>query len=305
MAAEISRHYIAILACNNPYGGHSCALEKEYLAKGERGMLFAGYELLAQHSAGKDGISYQATAESGTLVELRDLTRARGHRHRWTRVVRRLQRAASFADPNALKVLDLQCEGEPPVLVLEWVDTTTLAERIHPGKVLIADPHGFATELSNTIAHAHEQGLTHGGICPSQVKVGAQDKPTIDFTAFLRLGLPEPPETIQFDELCRASPSTQFATDPSADDIYAVGVVLALLLGCDAQTLRAHREMGEEKRLGDCLSPELDRLLRAMLAAGPLRPSVGIRSCCSTPTTCRQRRAGIRRRVEHTNAGIR
>src|ERR1700684_1749316 len=98
-------------------------------------MTMARYRLMAQLGAGADGISYRAAvADEGagrsldeTVVELRDLSRARADAGRWGQRVRRLRLAARLEHPAAVRVLDPGLDRDPPHVGLEWVGGTTLA----------------------------------------------------------------------------------------------------------------------------------------------------------------------------------
>lgn len=80
--------------------------------------------------------------------------------------------AAGLSHPNLVKVFDYAGDGERPLLVMEYVDGATLAERLRrhgPGSV---DSETLARELLSALAHIHEAGIVHRDIKPENVLVG-------------------------------------------------------------------------------------------------------------------------------------
>ena len=187
-------------------------------------MTMARYRLMAQLGAGADGISYRAAvADEGegrsldeTVVELRDLSRARADAGRWAQLVRRLRLAARLEHPAVVRVLDPGLDRDPPHVALEWVGGTTLADAAGSSAPM---PRAAATELAGSLAaaleEAHRLGLAHGRLGPGQVFL-VNGRPRLDFTG-IDAGFPVgSPASRALDADCR-DPQSDAGGGPAAD----------------------------------------------------------------------------------------
>src|SRR5262249_20777850 len=178
------------------------------------------YRLLAQLGAGPDGVSYRAVAEDDTtVVEVRDLSRAREDAGRWERLAPRLRLAAELEHPAAIGVLELGAAHEPPYVALEWVGDRTLTETRAMSRDTAVELLRAPVEAR---AEAHGLGLAHGRLGPGQVFLVDTTRPKLDFTG-VDAGFPAATASSQaLDAACR---DLRAGTGPAAEraaDLYGL-----------------------------------------------------------------------------------
>jgi serine/threonine protein kinase len=79
--------------------------------------------------------------------------------------------AASLDHPYICKVYELIEEGEHTLIVMEFVEGETLAAILRRGALPIAETVRLASEIAEGLANAHEHGLVHRDVKPSNVMV--------------------------------------------------------------------------------------------------------------------------------------
>jgi serine/threonine protein kinase/class 3 adenylate cyclase len=221
-------------------------------------MALADYRLLAPLGAGKDGIAYRAEGANERAVEVHVLGAARADGDRWPGLARRLRQATLVTHPAALKVIALALEEDPPGIVLEPLEGSSLAEQradkltIPPAEAALA-----LVPLAGALTAAHRLGLSHDRLDAQHVFLTAAREIRTDFTGI---------DT----RLVPCGPAAQWADTPQirerpgpAWDVYCLGVLLAWLVGGLDRTAK-------KTQLGGLL----EGLLHLMLAADPAeRPS--------------------------------
>jgi serine/threonine protein kinase len=154
---------------------------------------------------------------------------------RRARFMRAAELGMRLSHPNVVRVFEAGVEGRPYV-VMEYVDGSSLEERLEGGGGLAADEAlTLATHLAAGLAHAHANGVVHGSLSCRNILVGRDGVARIGDFGFARL--------LGGDD--RPSP---------ADDVYDLAMVL--------------------RRVGaDCLSPRLNALVEAAAGDPSVRPS--------------------------------
>jgi serine/threonine protein kinase/class 3 adenylate cyclase len=220
------------------------------------------YQLLAQVGAGPDGVAYRAVAEDGvTVIEIRDLSRARDLVSRWERLVPRLRLAAQLKHPTALQVLDLGLEKHRPYVVLEWVDTATMAAS---GPKTREEAIESIMALAGALDEAHHLGLAHGRLGPGHVLLTVANQSKLDFTG-ADAGFPAASETERaLDAACRDRGSGGGLAADRAADLFGLGILLVWLL-----TGRTDSSEHELRTAGLDAGSPLGDLVRRLLADDP------------------------------------
>ncbi len=175
-------------------------------------MDLASYRLLAQLSAGTDGVAYRAEAPGGVPVELHLLAGARADPLRWPILERRLRLCGLLDHPGARKVLHFSTKDDPPWVVFESADGQALDKTLRV-PVDLEKALALTAALAECLAAAHRLGLVHGRLTPGSVISRPSGVLQIDFTG-LRTG-----STVDRD-----APS-----DPTAD-VKSLGMILRWLL---------------------------------------------------------------------------
>lgn len=90
--------------------------------------------------------------------------------HAHERFVREAQALAKLSHPGITQVFDFGVEDAQPFLVMEWLEGTSLAHVIETRAPLAANQvASWGVELCEALAHAHERGVLHRDVKPSNV----------------------------------------------------------------------------------------------------------------------------------------
>lgn len=83
---------------------------------------------------------------------------------------REAQAAASLSHPNIVGVYDVGSDGETHYMVMEFIDGTTLKERIQQGKPLpLGEALDIAYQICEALEHAHQNRIIHRDIKPHNI----------------------------------------------------------------------------------------------------------------------------------------
>ncbi|HEX6737540.1 MAG TPA: serine/threonine-protein kinase, partial [Vicinamibacteria bacterium] len=180
--------------------------------------------------------------------------------------LREARSLALFDDPRIVRLLEFR-PGEPPVLLMEYVDGFTLAE-VGPALDPVQQARLLA-EVAEAVDHAHGLGLQHRDLKPANILVTAALKPKIlDFG----LSRGDPHAGHGRGTLAYMAPEQLDPQRPidARADVYALGVVLYELLcrtrpyqGADEAALLAAIREGRP-RLPIEIAPQAPEPLQAV-----------------------------------------
>ncbi|MCS6852122.1 MAG: hypothetical protein NZ700_13250, partial [Gemmataceae bacterium] len=154
-------------------------------------MLPNRYQLLAQLGAGRDGTAYRALDRlTDRPVELWILNRTPDDPWRWPSVRKRLRLAKALDHPTARRVFEAFLDEQPPWLVLETWDASTLEETCAAARPAADEALRLGWELIDALAAAHRLGLAHGGLSPRRVWRPISGGLKLDFAGLDVLGQP-------------------------------------------------------------------------------------------------------------------
>jgi serine/threonine-protein kinase len=94
-----------------------------------------------------------------------------GDPDRLARFRREAQVLASLNDPHIAQIYGFEDADGTHALVMELVEGPTLAERLEPGPLPVADALAIARQIASALDAAHEHGIVHRDLKPSNVKV--------------------------------------------------------------------------------------------------------------------------------------
>ena len=140
----------------------------------EPGPVLAGFELLEELAVGGMGVVYKARQLAlNRLVAIKTICppglSVPGVRAMFEREVRA---AARLNHPNIVTVFHTELNGPHPYLAMEFVDGTDLRRLVeNSGPLPVADAVYYIREAAEGLQHAHEQGLVHRDVKPSNVMV--------------------------------------------------------------------------------------------------------------------------------------
>src|SRR6266550_589050 len=202
-------------------------------------------------------------------------------RARFLREARALARVNS---PHVVAVYDAGEDDERPYLVMELVEGTTLerelerAGRLEPRRAV-----AIAKDIASGLASAHEQGIVHRDVKPSNVFLTPSDAAKIGDFGIARLERPD--ATLTLTGQTFGSPpymAPEQATGGKVDaraDLYSLGCVLFQMLagrrpfsGDDAVSLvyqHVHRTPPRVDSIDPAVPAELGTLVAGLMAKDP------------------------------------
>ena len=200
------------------------------------------------------------------------------------RFLREARALAQVNSPNVVAVYDAGEDAERPYLVMEFVEGTTLErELVGSGRVEPARAVAVATDIASGLAAAHERGIVHRDVKPSNVFLTPTDVAKIGDFGIARLERPD--ATLTLTGQTFGSPpymAPEQATGGKVDaraDLYSLGCVLFQMLvgrrpfsGDDAVSL-AYQHVHSTPPRVDSLVPtvpvELGALVAGLMAKDP------------------------------------
>jgi Tol biopolymer transport system component len=137
------------------------------------GVRLGVYEVIALLGAGGMGEVYRA--RDGTLkrdVALKILPEIFAlDPDRLARFKREAQVLAALNHPNIASIYGFEGSGAVQVLVLEFVDGPTLADRIAQGPVPLDEALSMAMQVAIALEAAHQSGIVHRDLKPANIKI--------------------------------------------------------------------------------------------------------------------------------------
>ena len=147
-----------------------------------------------------------------------------------TRFAREARMHARIQHPNLVRVYDYSVTATQPYLVMEYIDGSTLSERLDRGGFTAAAIQTLAAELLSAVASVHDHGVLHRDIKSANVLLDRDGRAHLTDLGLARLEDPgrvvDPDEpivgTLRFlaPELLEGEPASR------QSDLFALGVLL-------------------------------------------------------------------------------
>ena len=139
---------------------------------------YGRYEVIEPLAAGAMGSVYLASdPHTGGIVAIKTLKRVddvEGSTQEWAAILREAQVAKLLAHPNIVTVYDIVDAqgGDPPFVVMEYVQGTSLATLMTTGTPLPMDfTLSVTAQVASALDHAHSKGVVHGDVKPSNILI--------------------------------------------------------------------------------------------------------------------------------------
>ncbi|WP_017976701.1 serine/threonine-protein kinase [Actinopolyspora halophila] len=250
----------------------------------DEGRLIAGrYRLHKSIGSGAMGVVWRAVDERlQRTVAVKQLLLQQGHTEAETREAReRSMRegriAARLQHQNAIAVFDVAEEDGQPVLVMEYLPSTSLASRISDGGLLPPiEAAGIGAQVAGALAAAHLAGIVHRDLKPGNILIGEDGTSKItDFGISRAVGdVAVTKSGILAGTPAYLSPEVALGRDPApASDVFSLGSTLYAAIeghppfGVDDNAIsllhRVSRGQVEYPRHAGPMAPALMELLRA------------------------------------------
>jgi len=205
------------------------------------------FHILAPLGAGGMGEVYRARDtrlnRTVALKVLPSLKASPEFRQRFDREARAI---AGLNHPHICTLHDVRYESGVDILVMEFCDGITLAERLRRGPLTVDQVVRYGIEIAEALDHAHRHGLTHRDLKPGNIMLTPSGAKLLDFgLAKLSEGEPveRPATTVATETLELTRTGTIVGTRPymapeqfegkpvdARADIFAFGAVLYEML---------------------------------------------------------------------------
>lgn len=147
--------------------------------------------------------------------------------------------AARLSHSAIVQVYDILQEDGSEYIVMEYVEGTTLRDRVRRGPLAVREALGLARELAAGLETAHRQGIIHRDLKTENILVSTSGGPKIlDFGIAKRLLDGEDEGSLTADHAilgtCRSMSPEQARGEPldPSTDLFALGVLLYEALTC-------------------------------------------------------------------------
>jgi tRNA A-37 threonylcarbamoyl transferase component Bud32 len=229
---------------------------------------FANYEILASVGQGGMGVVYKARQRKlGRVVALKAMISAAfASETELKRFQAEAQAVAKLHHPNIVTIYEVGFENSSHFFSMEYVEGESLADRLKRGSISSQQAAVYTKQISEAMHYAHERGILHRDLKPTNILLDARDEPRITDFGLARhvdiesdltmsgavLGTPSymPPEQA----------SGKVREIGPASDVYSIGAVLYELL-TGRPPFRADSVLETLKQVVE-LRPAAPRLLR-------------------------------------------
>jgi len=135
------------------------------------GQRIGDYEILGPLGAGGMGKVYKVRNVISDRVEAMKVLLANlaGQKELADRFLREIKLLASMDDPNIAQLRTALTVDNQLMMIMEYVEGTTLAARLQQGPIPPADAVNYSEQLLHALSYAHHMGVIHRDIKPSNV----------------------------------------------------------------------------------------------------------------------------------------
>jgi len=199
------------------------------------------FEVFAEIGRGGQGVVYRALdPDSGDVVAVKRLHPARGDRREALHQVETEARAVrALSHPDVVRTRGVEADGAHLLLVMDWVDGVPLTEWAASGTARRSRDEivTLVARVAEILAHAHERGVVHRDLKPTNVLVDGAGRPHLLDFGMARLDLETSMSSVastRFVGTLAYAPPELVERGPAAvdarSDLYSLGVSLYEML---------------------------------------------------------------------------
>jgi WD40 repeat protein/predicted Ser/Thr protein kinase len=268
---------------------HASLKESEWLADDAPppGTPFPGYDLIRELGRGGMGVVYLARQHDlGRLVAVK-LLMARAHSRDGDRLRTEAEAVARLDHPNLVRIYDVGTWNGRPFFSMEYVDGQRLSDVLNGMPMSSRRAAELAATLAQACHSAHERGVVHRDLTPSNVLITRDGQPKIVDFGLSKLVTGGAGETLSGDVLGTPSYMAPEQADgrskdvgPAAD-VYALGAILYHMLtgrppfqaetALETLAQVANHEPVTPRRFQICISRDLETICLKCLSKEPAR----------------------------------
>jgi serine/threonine protein kinase len=201
------------------------------------------YRVLCKVGEGGMGVVYKAEDQRlQRVVALKVIREFKGDASRRSRFWQEARAAAQVAHPNACRIYDIAEEQDRLVLVMEFIEGETLAQRLERGSLPAQEAGQIALGLLSALEAFHKIGIVHRDLKPGNVVLSNGGTKLLDFGIAKHVSLSSNEETVAtlgdatapgiFLGTPRYASPEQFRGQPvdARSDLFSMGVILFEML---------------------------------------------------------------------------
>jgi serine/threonine protein kinase/Tfp pilus assembly protein PilF len=244
--------------------------------------IISHYKILEKLGEGGMGVVYKAQdLKLDRFVALKFLPHhLTPHDAEKARFLQEARAASALNHPNACTIFDINEENDQQFIVMEYVDGTTLKQRLPIQK--LQDALTYTLQIGEALQEAHSKGIVHRDIKTDNIMVNSRNQiKVLDFgLARLRGSLTLSKTRSTVGTLAYMAPEQiQGGEVDARSDIFSFGVVLFEMLtghmpfGGDHEAAMMYSILNEEpesvQESRQDISPEIDRIIHRALEKEP------------------------------------
>jgi serine/threonine protein kinase len=197
------------------------------------------YRILSKVGEGGMGVVYKAQDQRlERVVALKVIRELDSDPARCQRFLQEARTAAQVAHPNACRIYDIVEDHKRPVLVMEFIEGESLAERLQRGPLAAQEAAQIVLAVLSALEAIHKLGIIHRDLKPANIVLSPSGTKLLDFgiakclppdEAATLLGATSPGAFLGTPKY--ASPE-QFRSQPldARSDLFSMGVIFYEML---------------------------------------------------------------------------
>lgn len=144
----------------------------------------------------------------------------------WSHMAREVEKLQHlFADRYVVQLFGVGWEADPPYYIMEYMQYGSLEDRLREGPMSVAEAVRMICETARGLVHAHDKGILHCDLKPSNIMLDQDDRPRLADFGQARLKHDRAPSLGTLFYM--APEQADLTASPDARwDVYALGTIL-------------------------------------------------------------------------------